>query len=201
MKIQYALILILFIAACRRSGDMRDDKNMNDTLVVTTPNSDMDGNMRDYVVYDSPEKNAYAEFSLTNGPTVLRVRDWKKNMNLPGLGAANDTLTRELTLSSDKHKGSTITEYKYDDVNLEFFTPKGSAESWLKKAEIKGGPWATARGIKVGDSVADLKSMYPSATQNDPDKTLYQYNVDDSKLTFAVVDNKVSRIKVEYDIP
>lgn len=197
MKIYYLFILILFVAGCRRSSETKDEKAMQDTLGMETPGTTDLDTLGD----DSPDRNAYAEFTLANGPAVLRIRDWKRNMNLPSLGAANDTLTRELTIGSDTHKGSTVTEYKYDDLNLEFFTPKGSTDSWLMTAEIKGGPWSTARGIKVGDSVADMKSMYPSAINNDPDKTIYVYNVDDSVLTFATAADKVTGIKVHYNIP
>ena len=197
MKIQFLLILILFLAGCRRSSESKDEKNLADSLDRIAADTLVTGDNMN----DSPDKNAYAEFALANGPVVLRVRDWRRNMNLPSLGAANDTLTRELTIGSDTHKGSTVTEYKYDDLNLEFFTPKGSDDSWLMTAEIKGGPWATARGIKVGDSVSDMKSMYPSAINNDQDKTMFVYNVDDSVLTFATADDKVSGIKVQYNIP
>lgn len=198
MKIQYLLILILFVASCRRASESKDEKNMADTVNIET--SGTTGDARDTLGDDSPDKNAYAEFTLKNGPAVIRIRDWKRNMNLPSLGAANDTLTRVLTIGSDTHKGSTVTEYKYDNLNLEFFTPKGSADAWLMKAEIKGGPWATARGIKVGDSVSDMKSMYPSAINNDADKTIFVYNVDDSVLTFGTAGDKVTGIKVEYNV-
>ncbi len=198
MKIHYLLILILFISSCRRASESKDEKNMADSLNMQTKGTDAD---MDTLGADSPDKNAYAEFSLSNGPAVIRIRDWKRNMNLPSLGAANDTLTRELTIGSDTHKGSTVTEYKYDDLNLEFYTPKGSADSWLMTASIKGGPWSTARGIKVGDSVSDMKAMYPSANNNDPDKTIFVYNVDNSVLTFATAADKVTGIKVQYNIP
>ena len=201
MKIQFLLILILFLAGCRRSSESKDEKNLQDSLDLVAADTlgTRDGTADN--MNDSPDKNAYAEFTLTNGPVVLRVRDWRRNMNLPSLGAANDTLTRELTIGSDTHQGSTVTEYKYDDLNLEFFTPKGSDDAWLMTADIKGGPWATARGIKVGDSVTDMKSMYPSAINNDPDKTVFVYNVDDSVLTFATAGDKVTGIKVQYNIP
>lgn len=196
MKTSYLLILMLFAFSCRQASESKDEKNMSDTLNVENPGTTSENGDN-----ASPDKNAYAEFTLLQGPTVVRLRDWKRDMNLPSLGTANDTLTRELTLASDTHKGSTVTEYKYDDINLTFFTPKGSADSWLMSVDIKGGPWATARGIKVGDSVADMKAMYPSAINNDADKTLFVYNVDESVLTFGTDGDKVTGIKIEYRIP
>ncbi len=176
---------------------MRDSVTVDRNVTDTDVKDDLQDDMKD----ESPDKNEFAEFGLKNGSTTFKIRDWKKNMNLNALGVANDTLSRVQTLASDTHQGATVTEYKYDDIILQFFTPKGSNDAWLKAMEIKGGPWATARGIKVGDSLADLKSMYPKAINNAEDKTLYTYNVDDSNVTFAVIADKVSRIKVEYNIP
>ncbi len=203
MKTQLLIILALLFFSCREGSESsRNARNSKDSLDADISN-EVDGTgRRDTVNTESPEKHAFAEFGVSNGPVSLRLRDLKKNINLRPLGTPNDTLTREMTLITDPHKGSTVQEYKYEDINLEFFTPKGSTESWLMAMDIKGGNWSTARGIRVGDSITDLKNMYPKASNElSEDKTLYSYNVDNSVLTFAILDDKVSRIRVQYNVP
>ena len=204
MKTLILLFVTLLALSCRESSsEQREEERMADSIRIAdslralvrvdTVNTD-----------DMPDQNAYAEFAVTNGSgTNLRLRDSRGQINLQGLGTPNDTLSRVLTLASDTHQGSEVIEYKYDDVNLEFFRPKGTDERWLKTLEIKGGPWATARGIKIGDSLADVKSMYPKITDWKDDKNIYQYSysLEDANLLFGIANDKVTRIKIEYNIP
>ncbi|HUR29814.1 MAG TPA: hypothetical protein VMZ69_00210 [Saprospiraceae bacterium] len=206
MKNLILLLAILSLISCRRGSETRDDKNMNDTVHIDGSLNDeqrMDSiNDADSDAMDSHAENTYAEFSVTNGSQVYRLRDWKSKLNLQPLGKANDTLSREMTLTTDTHQGSTILEYKYNDINLDFFRPKGNADSWLTNIEVKGGPWATARGIKVGDSLSDLKNMYPKITEFQDEKKLYSYSygIDESMMMFGVTLDKVTRIRVQYTL-
>ena len=155
MKIQILLLLVgLLIISCRKGDSTKSETNDGDTTLVI--NDDTLGRIDN----DNPEMNdnSYAEFSVKRSDnTTIRLRDKKAELTVASLGPANDTLTREMTLLTDEHKGSTATEYKYDDINLIYLTPKGSNDAWLSSVEIKGGEWTTARGIKVGDTVADMQ--------------------------------------------
>jgi hypothetical protein len=204
MKTLILLLVTLMALSCRESSsETKEERRVADSIRIAD-------SLRALVKVDTvntnemPDENAYVEFSVTNGSgTNLRLRDSRGQINLQGLGTPNDTLSRVLTLVSDTHKGSEVIEYKYDDVNLEFFRPKGTDERWLKTVEIKGGPWATARGIKIGDSLADVKSMYPKITDWKDDKNIYQYSysLEDANLLFGIANDKVTRIKIEYNIP
>lgn len=203
MKTLILLFVTLLALSCRESSESREEKRMADSIAIAD-------SLRELVRVDTdntdgmPDQNAYAEFSVTNGSgTNLRLRDSRGQINLQGLGTPNDTLSRVLTLISDTHQGSEVIEYKYDDVNLEFFRPKGTDERWLKTVEIKSGPWATARGIKIGDSLMDVKNMYPKISDWKDDKNIYQYSysLEDANLLFGIANDKVSRIKIEYNIP
>lgn len=204
MKSILLLLITLFAFSCRDAAETREEKRMADSIAmadrndVDGMNDDNDGNNT-----DSPDVNAFAEFGTTKGDISLRLRDWKAKSNLMRLGTPLDTLSRVMTLTTDTHQGSTVEEYKYEDINLEFFKPKGSNDSWLKSVEIKGGDWATARGIRVGDSLEDVKSMYPKAVPYDDNKVLYTYHytLGESVLLFKIDNDKVSRIKIEYNIP
>lgn len=199
MKTQLILLAALFLFSCKQNPDTRNENDGRDTISIHDHDS---GDRTDTINTDSPDKNAFAEFGVTNGPTVLRLRDTRTDINLTALGTPNDTLTRVLTLEGDTHQGATITEYKYENVNLEFYTPKGSSNQWLKTVEIKGGPWATARGIRVGDSLSDLRAMYPKATNDlTEDKGVYSYTLAESVIQFGITADKVSRIKIMYEIP
>ena len=209
MKNLILLLLVLSVISCKRSADTKDEKNMSDTVNIDASVNDQSRTDSINASYGTnPDnmgaaaENTYAEFSVTNGTQVYRLRDWKSKLNLAPLGAANDTLTRTLTLTSDTHQGSSVLEYKYNDLNLDFFRPKGNADAWLMSIEVKGGPWATARGIKVGDSLTDLKNMYPKITEFKDDKKLYSYSysIDESTMLFGVTLDKVTRIKTMYSL-
>lgn len=151
---------------------------------------------------ESPEKNAFAEFSTSDGNIQLRIRDMEDEIELSKLGTANNVLSRVLNLSSDTHKGATVKEYKYEDLHLQFFAPKDSDDFWLMNVTITGGPWFTARGIKAGDSLQDLKTMYPKATNEfSGNKDIYRYELDDSAIEFGITNEKVTRIELRYNIP
>lgn len=201
MKTLFLLLITLFIFSCRDASESKEEKRIADSLAMEEKD-DADG-MNDDINTDSPDANAFVEFGTTRGDVSLRLRDWKSKSNLMRLGTPLDTLSRVLTLGSDTHQGSTVEEYKYEDINLEFFKPKGSNDSWLRAVEIKGGDWATARGIKIGDSLDDVKSMYPKVVPYDENKELYTYHytLDESVLLFKIDNDKVSRIKIEYNIP
>ena len=199
MKTLILLFLTLVMFACKNASESREEKRIQDSI-------DMADNVTvnvDTVNTTNPAQNEFAEFTVSKGNVALRPRLNESQVDFTGLGTPNDTLTRKLTLTSDTHQGATVREYKYDDVNLTFFIPEGSNDAWLMTTEIKGGPWATARGIKVGDSVADLQAMYPSITAyTDPDKVYsYNYTLDDSTILFGISGDKVSKIKIMYNIP
>ena len=202
MKLQLLLLLILSILGCRRASDSKDERNDADTVTNVTILTPGTAAYNDSVNRASPDKNAFAEFGVTNGTSVLRLRDWRKDINLRALGTPNDSLSRVLGVESDTHEGSTVYEYKYNDLNLEFFGPKGNPDAWLMTIDVKGGPWSTARGIRIGDSFNDLKAMYPKATNEySDDKGIYTYTLDDSAIQFGVTDDKVTRIKLMHNIP
>ena len=207
MKTLFLLLVTLLAFSCRQAGESQEEREQRlaDSLALVV-DADHDGiadSLEKVDLDSSPDANAYAEFSTTDGSVNIRLREPRSKINMSALGTPTDTLTRELTLASDTHQGSTVTEYKYENINLVYFTPKGSNDPWLMTVEIKGGPWATARGIKVGDSVADLKSMYPKIADWNDEKKEYQYvyALEDSVLLFGVADEKVRRIKIEYNIP
>ena len=206
MKTLFLLFVALLAFSCRQSGETQEEREQRlaDSLALVDANNNGIADSLERVDLDSsPDANAYAEFTTSDGSTNIRLREPRSRINMSALGTPIDTLTRELTLASDTHQGSTVTEYKYENINLVYFTPKGSNDPWLMTVEIKGGPWATARGIKVGDSVADLKNMYPKIADWNDTKQEYQhvYSLDDSVLLFGVTGDKVTRIKIEYNIP
>ena len=195
------LFSVLFVFCKRSPSDVAEEnKRFADSVALAEENAKMADRDNETVAID-PDKNAFVEFSITDGSRVLRLRDPKQSVNLSAIGTPNDTLTRKMTLSSDTYKGSSVQEYKYDDINLEFFSPNANDKAWLMVIDVKGGPWSTARGIRVGDSVADLKKMYPNAINESDDTTLFTYRLGDTSLQFGTVAEKVTRIRVEYHLP
>jgi len=207
MKTLFLLFVALIAFSCRQAGESQAEREQRlaDSLALAADadNNGIADSLEKVDLDSSPDANAYAEFTTTDGKVKLGLRTPRREVTLSALGTPLDTLRRELNIASDPHQGAVVTEFKYENVNLEFFQPKGSNEGFLRIVEIKGGPWTTARGIKVGDSVTDLKSMYPNISdwKDDPEVYQYVYNIDDSVLLFGIDNDKVSRIKIEYDIP
>jgi len=201
MKTLILLFAALLAISCRQSADTREEEERRaDSIALADSLREVESRT---VIDETPDKNAYAEFTTTDGKVNLRLRSTRNEVSLSALGTPTDTLRRVLNIATDPHQGAVVTEYKYENVNLVFFQPKGSNEGFLRTVEIKGGPWTTARGIKVGDSVADLKNMYPNIAdwKDEPEVYQYVYNIDDSVLLFGIENDKVSRIKIEYNIP
>lgn len=198
----YILLPIIALAflSCKKSGDSSKDADMTSLDTVRT-----EAEIRadaENLETGSPEQNAYAEFSTSGGAIPLRLREGESAINIQALGIPNDTLTRVMTLATDKHQGATVKEYKYDDVHLQLLRPKGGTHYWLSAITITGGPWSTARGIKVGDSLQDVMNMYPKATRVNTGLTdIYRYMVDNSEIDFFITDNKVSKIEMRNNLP
>ena len=184
MKYPFLLLLFALLTfACKRGDNAARDAEIRDSV-----NVDNDGNRMGSsdTVNTDPELNEFAEFSVTNGSITIQLRDKKSTVPMRSLGTATDTLTRKLTLTSDTHQGSTVQDYKYEDLNLQYFIPQGTSDPWLMVIELKNNNWSTARGIRVGDTVADLQSMYPKASNEfNEDKLTYIYTVGDSQLMFG----------------
>ncbi|MEO5905605.1 MAG: hypothetical protein ABIQ11_02690 [Saprospiraceae bacterium] len=185
--------LLLITFSCKRGGDSTQVTIPGDTAVT-------DSNKQVDVI--APDKNAFAEFSALRGNEIYRVRDWRKDISLKSLGAPRDTSIEILGEGADTHMGASIHTYKYDNLILQFYGPKDGTDNWLNVIQMTGPGWTTARGIEVGDSVSDLKTLYPKASNElTGDPNLYRYEVDESTIEFTVKDEVVSKIELRYNIP
>lgn len=172
--------------------------------VTATPDSlkITDSMVDESLLVGSPEKHAFAEFGAAKGNTVLRLRDWRKDIDMNSIGSLKDTTMRVLGDGADTHIGALLQTYTYDDIILEFYGPKNGTDHWLLKMDLTGPEWSTARGVHVGDPLEDVLILYPRASnESTGDKNLYRYTVDESTLEFVIRDNKVDRISVIYNIP
>ena len=194
MKISFFIILSIFIAACGQPAAKVEEKAIADDIQKESLDQE--------IIYESPEKNEFMEFSASKENMSIRIRDWWKEVDKEKLGNPVDTTRKVLGAGADTHIGAAIHTFKYSDILLEFYGPKDGTDIWLTKMEITGSDWSTARGIHVGDSQADLTALYPKAenqTTNDPN--LYRYQLEDSMLEFHVSDSKISKIDIIYNIP
>lgn len=195
-SIAYVALVLLNFACSQRTENADSSMTQDTSGTVETESLIID------TTFVSPEKNAFMEFSVTNENTVIRLRDWQKDVPMKALGDPTDTSHQELGYGADTHVGAALHTYEFPGIRLIFFGPKDGSDVWLNKIEVTGDGWSTARGIHVGDPVRDLKGMYPKAdnqTTGNPD--LYRYQLDDSTIEFLTSDGKVSKIDIIYNIP
>ncbi len=196
MKLYLPTILSICIIACGQPSTKTEVQQQ------VTADSNRNDSPEDDFVYESPEKNEFMEFSATKENVSIRIRDWWRDVDKDKLGNPIDTTMKVLGAGADTHIGASIHTFKYSDILLEFYGPKDGTDIWLVKMEITGSDWSTARGIHVGDSVTDLKSLYPKAeNQTSDDPNLYRYQLEDSMIEFAVAGEKISKINISYNIP
>jgi hypothetical protein len=144
----------------------------------------------------------FIEFGVSKEGTELRIRDWKRTLDLKKLGSPRDTSSYILGEGADTHRGSRIQTYNYNDIRLQFFGPPQGKDVWLLHLEVTAGDWRTARGIRVGDTEEKMKNVYPEATNEfSGDKSIYRYTVNESEIEFSVRSGIISNIKITYLIP
>ncbi len=196
MKFYFPAILSICVLACGQPATQTENQTVITTDTVQQQSVDDD------TLYESPEKNEFMEFSATKENVSVRLRDWWRDVDKGKLSNPVDTTMKVLSSGAESKIGASIHTFKYDDIQLEFYGPKDGNDIWLVKMEITGNEWSTARGIHVGDSVSDLKSLYPKAeNQTSGDPNIYRYQLEDSIIEFAVAGEKISKINISYNLP
>jgi hypothetical protein len=187
MKFTYFLALIITFSACRQTAETG---NANDTSAVGAgPET-------------NPDSSIFNEFAAKKAGTELRLRDWKRTLNLDALGTPRDTSRRILGAGADTHMGSIIEDYTYSGIKLEFFGPPQGQDVWLLSMDLSGNDWETTRGVRIGDTEAILKEKYPEATNEfSGDKNIYRYSASESEIEFNLRNGKIQLIRIYYMIP
>lgn len=192
-----ATTALLVSSSCKQNDGANQEPDPRDTNALLEDTIAIDN-----LETESPEKHAFAEFSASKGEIMVRLRDWRKNLPMENLGTLQDTTVKVLGHGADTHIGAAIHTYTYDGMTMQFFGPKQNAENWLLQMDITGDEWSTARGIRVGDPVTDIKTLYPKADNTlTGDTSVYRYEVNESTLEFHTSNEKVSRILMRYNIP
>jgi hypothetical protein len=192
MRQLYFLVLLLMMFSCKQvtntTNTVRDTAHSNENLAVTN---------------EKPlDSEAFREFTLIRGGIKLRLRDWKRTIDLEKLGVPTDTSSTILGEGADTHRGSVVNDYKFKGIRIYFFGPPGGKDLWLLSMEVTGTDWKTAREIRVGDDLNRLQERYPEATnQFSGDKRIYRFTEFEAVIEFVLKEEKISMIRVRYEIP
>jgi hypothetical protein len=158
------------------------------------------------------EKIAYSEktnFSIMIKDGWITLGKYETDNQLSALlGKALNEETEVLS-NADTFNGSFIKKQKYDGLALTLMSPKDNGkEFWLMEAVISDPAYTTVKGIKVGDTLADLKKEYPDAKialdgRTDGNNCAYDFSSEDSldHINFEVKAGSIVEIKFYKELP
>ncbi|MDQ3142538.1 MAG: hypothetical protein M3Q56_09875 [Bacteroidota bacterium] len=138
----------------------------------------------------------------------IPIHGWDYNYNFSKLfGTPLEEKVVQLGDGADTHKGSYVKNIKYSGLALELFSPNQNGNAyWIKTIQWTNPKYVTPGGIKVGNSVTELKEKYPKIPQvldgrTDPQNCAYEIKNDDKFLRFEVKKGMVKEIRVYVEIP
>ncbi len=151
--------------------------------------------------------NDINDFSFLIGDKKVSLFDWDYEVDLENLlGKPTHEKTTNLGPASDTFAGSYVKELKFDGIELELFSPKDDGNDfYILSMLVTDSKYQTSRGIKVGDSLEELKKTYPETEpvldgRTDENNMGYRilegaYNY----ITFEVNDGVVEQIKIYHE--
>lgn len=152
-----------------------------------------------------PTSERYPEdpYGIKVNDTILLLRDWDDQLDL--LQLLGTPLSENVeVVQGDGLTGSLLKKLTYDGLALELFSPKGNEKTfWIMTMTLDKSTYATKEGLKVGDTVAELKSVYPDATtgETDANNAEYERRITFDFMRFVVKDGLIAQIKIFYLIP
>lgn len=149
-------------------------------------------------------------YAIQAGGAFLPLQAWDNKVDLTGLlGKPKSEHKEQLTSGADTLSGSWTKKLTYDGLVLDLFSPEGNGKTfWILGMTLTDDRYASSLGIRVGDSVAQLKAAYPTIVmandgRTDPDNAAYALE-DESRtqrLTFDTADGRVKEIRIQFFIP
>lgn len=150
------------------------------------------------------------DFTVWKGSKKITLKDLEKDIDLEDiLGKPTSEKKEELGPGADTYTGSFIKNLKYNGIELWLFMPKGGENSfWIYSIEVTSPEFSVGRGISVGNSKDDLKTIYRGiqiAADGRGDENNCAYEIREvnmlSYVSFEVKESKVAKIKIHHDFP
>jgi hypothetical protein len=146
------------------------------------------------------------DFSIVIGD-VIALHDWDDEINLyKMLGQPISTEVEELGEGADTYRGSIIKTLTYDGIELTLFSPPHNRETFFVQViEVTSEKFMTPRGIKVGDTVEDLKHAYPIVSLSNDGKSeenngVYAVWGHQNELYFTVEEGRILKIRLLFEL-
>ncbi len=95
-------------------------------------------------------------------------------------------------LSIKASKDSEI--WNYNGIKISFYN------GWVGEVEINTSKYSTFRGIRVGDSIEEIKKKYGSVAIYKDYIIFYQFNKKNWTITFDYKDNRITKMRIETEL-
>ena len=151
-----------------------------------------------------------SDFTIWKGTKSISLNDKEDVINLKGiLGKPKSEKTEQLGSGSDTFNGSFVKKLSYDGIELQLFAPKENEKAfWIYCIVVTGKSFTTVKGIEVGDSLSELKKLYPNIEtakdgRQDENNCAYETSKSDefSYLTFEIKGGEIAEIKMLVEFP
>lgn len=149
------------------------------------------------------------DFSVKINDTILTLQTWDDEVDLIKLlGTPRSQNTRTLQ-DADTLTGSFLKEMKFAGLEMQLFSPKQNGKSfWIMNMRLTDPTYVTARGLRVGMVLGDLKMIYPNIQNvtngnDDPDQAIYRIGTLETLdyAEYTVENGIVKQIDLYNEIP
>jgi len=149
------------------------------------------------------------DFSINIQDTLLGLRGWDNEIDLASL--LGPPITEQITTleNADTFTGSFLKEATYPGLDMHLFSPKENGKTfWIMNMKLSNATWITAKGLRVGMSLDDLKKAYPEIPlaldgRTDPDNCAYEIANRNTYeyARYEVKDGIIRAISIYHEIP
>ena len=145
--------------------------------------------------------DAIPEFGILTNKGYLSLRDWSdRNDPEQLLGKAESSEIDILGEGADTFMGSTVKTLRYPGLEIKMFSPKQNGKTfWIKNIKLSNKDYMTSKGIRVGDQVKKLDSIYPLLLSHTPHERIFTGR-DDSYINFRMNDSTIAEIHIYYEL-
>ncbi|MFZ5969061.1 MAG: hypothetical protein ACOYVK_18045 [Bacillota bacterium] len=201
----FFILVVFVISSCDKSEKLPlNIKGQNSNKVVAPDNSNQEGNNLSMENDDDMD-----DFSIKIGEAKVSLMDWDYEMNLEDLfGKPIQEEIQQLGTGSDTFEGSYIKKLKFPRIEFELFSPKDNGKSFfILRMEVEDPKYQTARGVKVGDSLEELRKTYPEIKpilDGREDINNRGYMIEEGAynyITFEVQQGIIIKIKIYHEFP